>query len=159
MSQTDSTGNAKQRSFEDLRAWQLSHEFMIKCHKIAKALPQHEKYDLTAQIRRSSKSIGANIAEGYGRYHYVDSLRFYYIARGSLTETLNHLITARDLSYLDSVEFQELYSQGKEAERVLNGFIGYVRRLKTGNDVYGNKYIRETDELPYLFDEAATTCS
>ena len=67
---------------------------MVECHRVANVLPAREKYDLVSQIRRSSKSVMANIAEGYGRYHYLDSLRFYYIARGSLEETISHLITA-----------------------------------------------------------------
>ena len=61
----------------------------------------------------------ANIAEGYGRYHYLDCLRFYYIADGSLTETINHIITAHDLDYMDDQRFQELYDLGREAERAI----------------------------------------
>jgi four helix bundle protein len=78
---------------------------MIECHKVANVLPTKERYDLTSQIRRSSKSVMANIAEGYGRYHYLDSLRFYYIARGSLEETISHIITAHDLAYIDNARF------------------------------------------------------
>lgn len=72
---------------------------MIECHRVADALPSKERYDLASQVRRSSKSVMADIAEGYGRCHYLDSLRFYYIARGSLEETINHIITAHDLAY------------------------------------------------------------
>ncbi|MEE8390162.1 MAG: four helix bundle protein [Anaerolineae bacterium] len=99
-------------------------------------------------IRRSSKSVMANIAEGYGRYHYLDSLRFYYIARGSLAETISHIITARDLAYIDDAHRQELYNLGREAERTLNGYIGYVRKLKTGSETYGDRYISAPDEAP-----------
>ena len=65
----------------------------------------------------------ANIAEGYGRYHYLDCLRFYYIARGSLTRR-SVLITAHDagLHWMNQ-RFQELYDLGRETERALNGYI------------------------------------
>ncbi len=100
-------GEAVTRGFEDLKVWQLARRLMIECHKLANMLPPQERYDLAPQIRRSSKSVMANIAEGYGRYHYLDSLRFYYNARGSLTETINHIITAHDLAYIDDRLFRE----------------------------------------------------
>jgi four helix bundle protein len=137
---------SKNRGFEDLRAWQLARQLVIGCHQVADALPAKERYDLAPQKRRSSKSVMANIAEGYGRYHYLDSLRFYYIARGSLNETVNHVITARDLVYIDDARFKELYEMGREAERTLNGYISYVRRQKAGREAYGDRYIAASDE-------------
>ena len=149
------TGRARSggKGFEDLKAWQLARQLMIECHKMADTLPVHEQYDLVQQIRRSSKSVMANIAEGYGRYHYLDSLRFHYAARGSLNETINHLISARDLGYIDDALFRELYDLGRETERTLNGYIGYLRRQKAGSDTYGHKHIRDDDdELTYITD-------
>jgi four helix bundle protein len=136
------------RGFEDLKAWQLARELMVECHKLADALPAKERYDLASQIRRSSKSVMANIAEGYGRYHYLDSLRLYYIARGSLDETINHIIVAHDLAYIDDANAQKLQKMGRKTERMLNGYINYVRRLQTGRDTYGDKYIPTPDEAP-----------
>lgn len=86
--------------FEDLKTWQKAHRLMLDVHqKLIPLLPRDEKFDLADQIRRSSKSIGANIAEGYGRYYYLDNVRFCYQARGSLDETINHLRVVRDLQY------------------------------------------------------------
>ncbi len=147
MKRQTKAGEAAWKGFEDLRAWQLARQLMVGCHKVANVLPIKERHDLTSQIRRSSKSVMANIAEGYGRYHYLDSLRFYYIARGSLEETINHIITAHDLAYIDNARFQELYGLGREAERMLNGYIGYVRKLKTGSETYGDRYISTPDEI------------
>ncbi len=113
------------QSFDDLKVWQLARRLMNECHKLTQGFPREEKYDLTSQIRRSSKSVMANIAEGYGRYHYVDKLRFFYYARGSLTETINHIITAHDLHYTDDSRHAELYNLGKEIEMILNGYINY----------------------------------
>jgi len=146
-------GEAAWKGFEDLKAWQLAQRLMIECHKLADALPSKERYDLASQIRRSSKSVMANIAEGYGRYHYLDSLRFYYIARGSLDETINHIITAHALAYIHDARFRELYALGHETERTLNGYIGYVRKLKTGSETYGDKYIPTPDEQPRPLEE------
>ncbi len=143
MKRESRAGEVAEKGFEDLKAWQLARQLMIECHKLAESLPPCERYDLAAQIRRSSKSVMANIAEGYGRYHYLDSLRFYYIARGSLNETINHVITAYDLGYISEIRFQELYDLGRETERTLNGYIGYVCRLKTGRELFGDRYVPE----------------
>ncbi len=129
------------QSFEDLKVWQLARRLMNECHKLTQGFPREEKYDLTSQIRRSSKSVMANIAEGYGRYHYVDKLRFFYYARGSLTETINHIITAHDLHYTDDSQHAELYNLGKEIEMILNGYINYLWKQKEGQDTFGSKII------------------
>lgn len=65
MKQVNREGEAQSRGFEDLKAWQLARQLMIECHKMAEVLPVWERYDLTSQVRRSSKSVMANIAEGY----------------------------------------------------------------------------------------------
>ena len=74
-----------QQGFEGLKVWQKAHQLMLDIHKkLLPLLPKDEKYDLADQIRRSSKSVGANIAEGYGRFYYMDNVCFCYNARGSL---------------------------------------------------------------------------
>jgi len=73
--------------------------------KLAEGFPEHEKFSLTAQIKRSSRSITANIAEGYGRFHYKETIQFFRQSRGSLFETLDHLTTAIDEGYINEEEF------------------------------------------------------
>ena len=143
MKQTGKDGEVANKGFEDLKAWQLARRLMLECHKLAATLPAIERFDLAPQIRRSSKSVMANISEGYGRFHYLDCLRFYYIARGSLTETINHIITAHDLSYMDDQRYQELYDLGREAERALNGYIAYIWKQQQGQAQYGARLIAE----------------
>jgi four helix bundle protein len=121
----------------------LARRLMIECHRLAATLPAIERFDLAPQIRKSSKSAMANISEGYGRYHYLDCLRFYYFSRGSLTETINHIITAHDLSYMDDQRYQELYDLGREAERALNGYIAYVWKQQQGQAHYGTRLVAE----------------
>lgn len=138
-----SDGKSGTKGFEDLRAWQLARRLMIECHKLANELPAVERFDLAPQLRRSSKSTPANIAEGYGRYHYLDSLRFYYIARGSLNETINHVVAAHDLGYVKDELYQNLYELGRESERVLNGYIAYVWQQRQGHVAYGERVVAE----------------
>lgn len=93
-----------------------------------KRWPSDEKYELTRQIKRSSRSVTANNAEGYGRHHHQENVQFCRQARGSLTETLDHLITAADEGFIDDSTLQALRSDYESAIRLLNGYINYLRR-------------------------------
>jgi four helix bundle protein len=131
-----------QRGFEDLECYQLALQVMGEAYRVAKRLPPEEKYNLADQMRRAATSVVLNIAEGYGRYHYLDSLRFYYIARGSLNETLSGFIACDELRYTSD----ELSAQRKlchSALRSLNGYIRYVRKQKQGSQEYGERALRE----------------
>ena len=139
----ESPGERRKRGFEDLESYQLALEVMAKIHTFSKSLPADEKYDLYAQIRRSSKNVTGNIAEAYGRYHYLDSLHYYSIARGELNETLAHLINARVLEYINQTDFDSLYKLIRQAEQSLNGFMAYVRRQRAGSQDYGDKRMSE----------------
>ena len=87
-----SPGAAGKRGFEDLECFKLALDVIVNAHAFARALPADEKFDMVPQIRSASKSITANIAEGYGRYHYLDSLKFYSNAHGSLNEVKTHTV-------------------------------------------------------------------
>jgi four helix bundle protein len=138
-----SPGEKGRRGFEDLECYQLALEVMMKIHDFSKTLPPDEKYDLYAQIRRSAKGVTGNIGEAYGRYHYLDSLRFYSIARGELSETLARLIDAKVLGYIDQSSFEDLYNLIRKTEQALNGFMSYVRRQRAGSQEFGDKAIHE----------------
>lgn len=138
-----SPGAKGKRGFEDLECYQLALEVMAKIHAFSRTLPAEEKYDLYAQIRRATKGVTANIAEAYGRYHYLDSLHYYSIVRGELNETLAHLINARFLEYIDQPDFDSLHKLIRQAEQALNGFMAYVRRQRAGSQDYRDKRIGE----------------
>ena len=138
-----SPGVKGSKGFEDLECYQLALDVMVNAHELAKMLPVEEKYDLTSQVRRSSKSSPANIAEGYGRYHYLDSLKFYSNARGSLNETLSHFINARLLNYIEQPYFESLCILVRRAERTLNGYMAYVRSQRAGHELFGSKPLQE----------------
>ena len=143
-----SPGEKGKRGFEDLECYQLALEVMAKVHAFSKSLPPDEKFDLYVQIRRSAKGVTGNIGEAYGRYHYLDSLRFYSTARGELNETLARLIDARVLSYIQQPEFEELYKLIRQAEQTLNGYMNYVRRQRAGSQEFGDKAVHE-DQADY----------
>jgi four helix bundle protein len=143
-----------EHGFEGLKVWQKSHQLMLDIHRrLIPLLPKTERYGLIDQIRRSSKSIGANIAEGYGRFYYGDNIRFCYNARGSLDETVNHLRVVLDLGYCSNELYHEFRKETNEIRRMLNGYIAWLKKQKTGAKEPGaNLYLRE---LPsdYLIED------
>jgi len=133
------------KSFEGLEVWQKAHALSLSIHRdVIPKLPAEEKWDLASQICRSSKSIGANIAEGHGRFYFGDGVRFCYNARGSLAETISHLITARDLNYIDADLYGRTGSLADSVYRLLNGYIAFLKRRPIGADEPGaNIYLAE----------------
>ncbi len=115
------------KAFTDLEVWQKSRLLRNNISTLAKLFPAEEKYRLTDQIIRSSRSVGNNIAEGHGRFHYVDSSKFLINARGSLIETIDHLIIALDEKYITKETFDTFKADCEECLRMLNGYINYLR--------------------------------
>ena len=127
---------------------------MLDIHKrLLPSLPKEEKFVLADQLRRSSKSVPANIAEGSGRFYYMDNVRFCYHACGSLDETLNQLIVARDLGFCSSELYQEIRERVEEIRKLLNGYISWLKTKKDGGNEPGAKL--SVHELPaeYLLDD------
>ena len=120
------------RRFEELKCWQMAREYRQAIYKATKPFPKEELFGLTNQIRRAACSVTANIAEGYGRFNLLDTAHFCVMARGSLNETLDQLYVALDEAYISQKTFDSLYEQGREAERVLNGYISHLRRKAAG---------------------------
>ena len=109
--------------FTHLIAWQKNHQVVLKIYQLTKKFPKEELFGLVSQIRRAAASITANIAEGYGRYHPKDRIRFYLMARGSNTELQNHIILAHDLGYITDNEFEPLKVQVFEGYKIICGLI------------------------------------
>lgn len=87
-------------SFTDLEVYKECRQLKKRIAELAHGFPADEKYKLTDQILRSSRRITACIAEGFGRYYYKENIQYCRMARGSLMETLDHLITAFDENYI-----------------------------------------------------------
>jgi four helix bundle protein len=79
-------GGDKFRTFEDLEVYQAARAFRKKMHGVTRQLPDFEKFELASQVRRAAVSLTNNIAEGHGRYHFADQVRFFLGSRGSLQE-------------------------------------------------------------------------
>ena len=147
-----------EQGFEGLKVWQKSHQMMSQIHRqlLPKLPDRTERYGLIDQIRRSSKSVGANIAEGYGRFYYGDNIRFCYNARGSLDETVNHLRVALDLKYCSKELYDDFRKQSDEIRRMLNGYIAWLKKKKTGAKEPGaNLYTKELS--PEYYTEESTS--
>jgi len=115
-------------SFEDLECWQACRRLRIfVAQSVAPSLSKEERYGLTSQMLRSARSTTANIAEGYGRFHYLDNAKFCSNARGSCYETLDHLITANDEGMIPDTMLEEGRKLANEATKVLNGYIKYLQ--------------------------------
>src|SRR5215831_12282392 len=94
------------KGYKDLECYKQARELRIFVSALAKKFPSSEKFLLTAQILDSSRSVTANIAEGYGRFTYADTKNFFIISRGSVTETMEHLATAFDENYILAEELK-----------------------------------------------------
>mgnify|MGYP003132388996 CR=1 FL=1 len=118
-------------SFDELECWKEARKLrnFIKDEIIPK-IPNDEKFGLTSQIRRSSRSVGNNIAEGYGRFHFQENIQFCRMARGSLTETLDHGIIALDEEYISEEILNKLRGRHDKTLLILNGYIKYLKSKK-----------------------------
>ena len=126
------------KGFEDLKCWQACRELrLFVAKKIVPALPRDEKYRLGEQILKAARSTTANLAEGYGRFHYKDNAKFCSNSRGSCWEVLDHLITANDENFISA----DILFEGRKlvniAVKLINGYMNYLK--KAG----GNTSIRE----------------
>jgi four helix bundle protein len=128
-----------------LKVWARAKDFAVSIYKKAlPLLPSEEKWNLNQQLRRSSLSVSSNIAEGYGRFYYQDNVRFCYNARGSLEEVLSHLAFAYHMNFITEGLYKELTSEGDEIDKMLNGYISYLKKSKQGaNEPGAHPLVRE----------------
>ena len=120
------------KSFEDLEVYKAAREFRKKVYKLIKRLPSEEKYNLGDQMRRASLSLTNNIGEGHGRFFYQENIQFCRISRGSLMELIDDLNTCIDEKYFPLDYLVELKNEGYRINKMLNGYIAYLKRRKSG---------------------------
>jgi len=121
------------KNFKDLEIWKKGRELRNDISKLTKNFPLDEKYKLVDQMIRASRSVTANIAEGYGRYHYQENIQFCRHSRGSLTELQDHLTVALDEGYINAEVENEFDNKIEECIRILNGYIRFLTNSKQGN--------------------------
>ena len=125
------TEYSRQRDFTGLVCWKDCKDLKLFLYsKVLPLLPKEELYNLNVQIRKAAISITANIAEGYGRYHYQEGIQFYRISRGSIYEVKDHLISCFELGFIDKENFELGNEMIEKAKISLNGFIKYVKKRK-----------------------------
>jgi four helix bundle protein len=125
----------KVKSFEDLTVWQEAHRLTLEIYKLTGKFPAAEKYGIVSQFRRSSSSVPANIAEGFGRATTRELLRCLQIARGELEETRYFVLLSRDLGYVTLQDCDNVGQQCNSVGRLINALGSSLkRRLAQGGE-------------------------
>ena len=116
-------------NFEKLQCWQACNDLKlylkenILCH-----LPKSERFELYSQMLRASRSATANIAEGWGRYHYKENIKFLLNARGSVAEILDHSLEAKSWDYISESNLDIIRTKVDDCIKLINGYIRYLRK-------------------------------
>jgi len=116
----------KINDFTDLETYQLSLDLAKEIYLLTRKLPSDEKFGIINQLKRASASVGANIAEGFGRYHTRDFIKFLYNARGSLNEVYHFLLLSRRLCYISDKDLDKFTIRIKNISVKLNNLINAI---------------------------------
>lgn len=115
------------RDFRTLQVWERAHQLALSAYRVTHDFPREELYGLSSQIRRSSASIPANIAEGCGRSDNGDLHRFLSIAMGSAAELSYFFLLCRDLSFISPESYWVVTKQADEVQKMLGSLIRKVK--------------------------------
>jgi four helix bundle protein len=140
-------------TFEDLEVYRVAREFRKRMYDVAQQLPGIEKLGLAGQMRRAAVSLTNNIAEGHGRFHFLDQIKFTLQARGSLEELIDDLNVCEDEQYWPNDELVELKQTGWRLRQLIDGYIRYLRSKKKSE---ATLVVRE-DLSQHTEDEAIET--
>ncbi len=119
------------QSYQELKVWQRGMDLVVGSYRLSDQLPATERYDLARQIRRSAVSIPSNIAEGYGREHIGEYMRFLSIANGSLKELETQILIASRLAFIATVDCEQILRQTAELGRMLTVLRRKLRQLRS----------------------------
>jgi four helix bundle protein len=120
----------KIESYQDLLVWQKSIDLVAEVYRIAGKLPLNEQYGLTSQLRRAAVSIPANIAEGFGRWHANDFVRFLLIANGSVKEVETHMFIGNKLGLLGPADTKVALQMATEISKMIFSLRDKLSRRK-----------------------------
>jgi four helix bundle protein len=147
-----STSVEKFQTFEDLEVYKAAREFRKAMYAVTRRLPDLEEYELGRQIRRASVSLTNNMAEGHGRFHYPDQIRFFLHSHGSLEELVDDLNVCFDENYLSSDEVAKLKEQARGVLNLVNGYLRYLRgrcsMVREVDDDAESELIDALEDLP-----------
>jgi four helix bundle protein len=116
------------QTFEDLEVYQVAREFRKAMYRLARRLPNEEKFALTNQVRRAALSLTNNIAEGHGRFHFFEQIKFMLQSRGSLEELLDDLNVCEDEAYLPIDEIGSVKQEDWRIHKLINGYVRFLRK-------------------------------
>lgn len=142
--------NEFQGSYYPLDRFELynrARKFRQQVYKLIKQLPKEEKQCLDPQMRKAIVSVTNNIAEGHGRWHYQENIRFLTIARGSLSEILDDINTCIDEGYGNLEENKQLKAEGYALIAKINSYIAYLRKCKQGEHPSGTTTQSEESDV------------
>jgi four helix bundle protein len=114
-------------SYKDLEVWQMAMELAELCYRLTASFPKNEIYGMTAQIRRASVSIPANIAEGYGRDQTGAFIQFLRVSQGSARELETHLLLSQRIGLAEQASIQQPLANCERISKMLRSLI---RRLE-----------------------------
>ncbi len=115
---------------DDLDVYLIARQLSRAYWEVYIEMDSHIRFNTGSQALRSIDSIGANIAEGYGRYHYLDSVKFYYNARGSLWESVHWIELLYERGLLEEQIYTKLRSDLNLLVKKLNSFINSIKNKK-----------------------------
>jgi four helix bundle protein len=121
------------QTFEDLEVYQVAREFRKAMYRVARRLPEDEKFALLSQIRRAAISPTNNIAEGHGRFHFLEQIKFMLQSRGSLEELLDDLNVCQDEAYVPIKEIESRRQEGWRVRKPINGYVRFLRKRSSGS--------------------------
>lgn len=119
------------KSFEEILAWQKAREMAKQIYLVSASSKFDKDFGLKDQIRRSSVSVMANIAEGYERRGDKEFVRFLNIAKGSLAEVKSHLFVSFDVGYIKEETLKGLILVIDEIGKMISGLINYLKKKTT----------------------------
>ena len=118
------------QDYKQLKIWKRSFELAVEVYKLTNKFPNHERYNLTSQLRRAATSISSNIAEGASKHTSTDFVRFLYQAYASLKEVESLLLLSKELKYVLVKDFQILAKEIDDIARMIYRFIEVVKKGK-----------------------------
>ncbi len=129
------------QKLEDLKVWQEARILMKLVYKITSKFPKSEEYNLKKHMRECSRNICGNIAEGFGRFHWKESMQFYRIARGSLAELKSDGYCSFDAKYISREDLKKLINQNEKVNMFLNGLINSTFNLKNNKKSTNSRFL------------------
>jgi four helix bundle protein len=123
-----------QYDLDSFELYNAARRLRKKTYQLVKQLPSEEKYCLGTQMRRAALSVSNNIAEGHGRWHYLENIHFCCTARGSIGELIDDYNSCIDESYGQAGLAGELKSDARQLIARVNSYIAYLRKSKQGEN-------------------------